>query len=165
MINGKRKNLTSLVYTQTSPGRGETGADLSAIPVDAIKRVEVLRDGASAQYGSDAIAGVVNIILKDRFEGTTVSINSGSTLKYGGSSYGVNYNSGANFGSKGFINYHISFNQQNPIIRKDKIDAASDARDLTNNSATSLAQVQKYLQKYPDGNNKNGTPENTSANS
>ena len=163
LINGKRKNLTSLVYTQTSPGRGETGADLSAIPVDAIKRVEVLRDGASAQYGSDAIAGVVNIILKDRFEGTTVSINSGSTLKYGGSSYGVNYNSGANFGSKGFINYHISFNQQNPIVRKDKIDAASDARDLTNNSATSLAQVQRYLQKYPDGNNKNGTPENTSA--
>ncbi len=70
LINGKRKNLTSLVYTQTSPGRGETGADLSAIPTDAIKRVEILRDGASAQYGSDAIAGVMNIILKDRYEGT-----------------------------------------------------------------------------------------------
>ena len=63
LINGKRKNLTSLVYTQSSPGRGETGADLSAIPTDAIKRVEILRDGASAQYGSDAIAGVINIIL------------------------------------------------------------------------------------------------------
>ena len=55
LINGKRKNLSALLYTQTSPGRGETGADISAIPTDAIKRVEILRDGASAQYGSDAI--------------------------------------------------------------------------------------------------------------
>ena len=162
LVNGKRKNLTSLVYTQTSPGRGETGADLSAIPVDAIKRVEVLRDGASAQYGSDAIAGVVNIILKDRYDATSVTVNTGSTLKYGGANYGVNYNSGANIGSKGFINYHMSFNHSDAAIRKDKIDAASDARDLTNNSATSIAQVQKYLQRFPDGNNKNGTPDNTS---
>ncbi|UUZ46820.1 TonB-dependent receptor plug domain-containing protein [Massilia sp. B-10] len=65
LINGKRKNSSALVYTQTSPGRGESGADISAIPADAIKRIEVLRDGASAQYGSDAIIGVVNIILKD----------------------------------------------------------------------------------------------------
>lgn len=162
LINGKRKNLTSLVYTQTSPGRGETGADLSAIPLDAIKRVEVLRDGASAQYGSDAIAGVMNIILKDSYDATTVSINTGSTFKYGGQSLGVNYNSGANFGKKGFINYHISFNQAEAITRKDPIDALSDARDLTNNSAFSIAQVQKYLARFPDGNNMNGTPSNTS---
>ena len=68
LVNGKRKNLSSLLYVQTSPGRGETGSDISAIPVDAIERVEVLRDGASAQYGSDAIAGVVNIVLKDKVE-------------------------------------------------------------------------------------------------
>lgn len=162
LINGKRKNLTSLVYTQTSPGRGETGADLSAIPLDAIKRVEVLRDGASAQYGSDAIAGVMNIILKDNFDATSVSINTGSTFKYGGQSYGVNYNSGANFGNKGFINYHISFNQAERIVRKDPIDGLSDARDLTNNSPFSISQVQKYLARFPDGNNQNGTPDNTS---
>lgn len=163
LINGKRKNLTSLVYTQTGPGRGETGADLSAIPTDAIKSVEILRDGASAQYGSDAIAGVINIILKDNYDGTTVSLTSGSTLNYGGFQYGLNYNSGASFGKKGFINYHISFNRQEDAIRKDKIDALSDARDLTDNSAFSIAQVQKYLQRFPDGNNKNGTPDNTSA--
>jgi iron complex outermembrane recepter protein len=52
LVNGKRKNLSSLLYVQFSPGRGETGVDLSAIPQDAIKRVEILRDGASAQYGS-----------------------------------------------------------------------------------------------------------------
>ncbi len=163
LINGKRKNLTSLVYTQTGPGRGETGADLSAIPTDAIKRVEILRDGASAQYGSDAIAGVMNIILKDSYDATSVSLTTGSTLNYGGLMYGVNYNSGANFGNKGFINYHMSFNREEAAIRKDKIDGLSDARDLTDNSAASIAQVQKYLQRFPDGNNKNGTPDNTSA--
>ncbi len=164
LINGKRKNLTSLVYTQTGPGRGETGADLSAIPTDAIKRVEILRDGASAQYGSDAIAGVMNIILKDSYDATSISLTTGSTLNYGGFQYGINYNSGANFGRKGFINYHLSLNRQEAAIRKDKIDALSDARDLSwNNSPSEIAQVQSYLQQFPDGNNKNGTPDNTSA--
>lgn len=163
LINGKRKNLTSLVYTQTGPGRGETGADLSAIPTDAIKSVEILRDGASAQYGSDAIAGVMNIILKDKYDATSLSLTSGSTFNYGGFQYGINFNSGSNFGKNGFINYHISFNRQEAAIRKDKIDALSDARDLTDNSATSVSQVQKFLQRFPDGFNKNGTPDNTSA--
>jgi iron complex outermembrane receptor protein len=163
LINGKRKNLTALVYTQTSPGRGETGADLSAIPTDAIKRVEILRDGASAQYGSDAIAGVMNVILKDRYEGTTISVNSGSTFKYGGVGYGVNYNSGANFGDKGFINYNISFNRQEAAIRKDPIDPARDFTDLTDGSPAAQAGVNAFLARFPDGLNKNGTPDNTSA--
>jgi iron complex outermembrane receptor protein len=163
LINGKRKNLTGLVYTQTSPGRGETGADLSAIPTDAIKRVEVLRDGASAQYGSDAIAGVINIILKDRYEGTDVTVNTGSTLNYGGFLYGVNYNSGANFGDKGFINYNISFSRQEAAIREDKIDAASDFRDLTDGSVNAENGVNNFLARFPDGLNKNGTPDNTAA--
>jgi iron complex outermembrane receptor protein len=59
--------LSALLYTQTSPGRGETGSDISGIPIDAIK--DVLRDGASAQYGSDAIAGVINIIKDSPKEG------------------------------------------------------------------------------------------------
>ncbi len=163
LINGKRKNLTSLVYTQSSPGRGETGADLSAIPTDAIKRVEILRDGASAQYGSDAIAGVINIILKDNYDGSSISFNTGSTVNYGGFNYGVNYNSGAKLLGKGYLNYHLALTKQEAAIRKDNISAEADARDLTNGSATSLAQVKKYLAKYPDGNNKNGTPDNTAA--
>ncbi len=79
LINGKRKNLSALLYTQTSPGRGETGADISAFPTDAIKRVEILRDGASAQYGSDAIAGVMNIILKDNPESGSATVRAGIT--------------------------------------------------------------------------------------
>ncbi|MGL5111444.1 MAG: TonB-dependent receptor plug domain-containing protein, partial [Flavobacterium sp.] len=88
LINGKRKNLSSLVYVQTSPGRGETGADISAIPTDAIERVEILRDGASAQYGSDAIAGVMNIILKKNNNVGSVTVRSGITAEGDGEMLG-----------------------------------------------------------------------------
>src|SRR5262249_25960482 len=64
LVNGKRRHQSSLVHLNNSIGRGSTGVDLNAIPVSAIDHIEVLRDGASAQYGSDAIAGVINIVLK-----------------------------------------------------------------------------------------------------
>ena len=64
LINGKRRHTTALVHVNGTMGRGSTGADLNAIPVSAIERIEILRDGAAAQYGSDAIAGVINIVLK-----------------------------------------------------------------------------------------------------
>ena len=73
LINGKRRHNTALVHVNGTVGRGSTSVDLNAIPASAIERIEVLRDGAAAQYGSDAIAGVVNIILKtgERREATT----------------------------------------------------------------------------------------------
>ncbi|HMQ61388.1 MAG TPA: TonB-dependent receptor [Flavilitoribacter sp.] len=64
LVNGKRRHTSALVHVNGTIGRGSTGVDLNAIPASAIERIEVLRDGASAQYGSDAIAGVINIILK-----------------------------------------------------------------------------------------------------
>jgi len=66
LVNGKRRHQSSLVNVFGTRGRGNSGTDLNAIPASAIKRIEVLRDGASAQYGSDAIAGVINIVLKDQ---------------------------------------------------------------------------------------------------
>jgi len=105
LINGKRKNLSALLYTQTSPCRGETGADISAIPTDAIKRVEILRDGASAQYGSDAIAGVMNIILKDTPNSGSATVRTGITSEGDGEMFGVAVNNGTNIGDdKGFVN-------------------------------------------------------------
>ena len=65
LVNGKRRHTSALVHVNGSVGRGSTGIDLNAIPPGAIGRVEVLRDGAAAQYGSDAIAGVINIVLKE----------------------------------------------------------------------------------------------------
>jgi iron complex outermembrane receptor protein len=166
LINGKRKNLSSLVYIQTSPGRGETGADISAIPMDAIKRIEVLRDGASAQYGSDAIAGVMNIILKDRYEYGTLTLNSGITQntgplgkKFDGQSFGVTLNNGANFGEKGYLNYTISLMNSALANRPGVVDAQGDANDF----GASLTTVQNFLQKFPDAGNINGQPATAAA--
>ncbi|RMG63627.1 MAG: TonB-dependent receptor [Calditrichaeota bacterium] len=66
LINGKRRHPSALVHVNGTFGRGTVGVDLNAIPKAAIERIEVLRDGAAAQYGSDAIAGVINIVLKER---------------------------------------------------------------------------------------------------
>ena len=87
LVNGKRRHQSSLVNIFGTRGRGNSGTDLNAIPASAIKRIEVLRDGASAQYGSDAIAGVINIVLKDKTDGVSGGIT------YGGYSTAV----GANF--------------------------------------------------------------------
>jgi iron complex outermembrane receptor protein len=77
LINGKRRHQSSLINLFGTRGRGNTGTDLNAIPASAIKRIEILRDGASAQYGSDAIAGVINIVLKDNTDELTGSVNYG----------------------------------------------------------------------------------------
>ncbi len=85
LINGKRRHQSSLVNIFGTRGRGNSGTDLNAIPAAAIKRIEVLRDGASAQYGSDAIAGVINIVLKDNTDGITGGITYGAySTKVGG---------------------------------------------------------------------------------
>ena len=78
LINGKRRHQSSLVNVFGTRGRGNSGTDLNAIPASAIKRIEVLRDGASAQYGSDAIAGVINIVLKDNTDGLSGGITYGA---------------------------------------------------------------------------------------
>ncbi|MDQ1164032.1 TonB-dependent siderophore receptor [Flavobacterium sp. SORGH_AS_0622] len=85
LVNGKRRHTSALVNINGSPGRGSVGTDLNAIPSFAIERIEVLRDGAAAQYGSDAIAGVINIVLKKNADFLT-----------GGIQYGTNLSSGSN---------------------------------------------------------------------
>ena len=162
LINGKRKNLSSLVYVQFSPGRGETGADLSGIPTNAIKRVEILRDGASAQYGSDAIAGVMNVILKDKYDYTTLNVNSGVTSKGDGGTYGLSFNSGSNFGKGGFINYTIGMNQQNNAVRSGKIDVPTEIATFGGNPVDD-ANITAFLKVNPTGGNINGTGEVSAA--
>ncbi|MDR7370697.1 TonB-dependent receptor [Flavobacterium aquidurense] len=159
LINGKRKNLSSLLYVQTSPGRGETGADISAIPTDAIERVEILRDGASAQYGSDAIAGVMNIILKKNASAGQVTVRSGITSEGDGEMLGVSLNSGTTVGEKGFLNYTVDFSKVNLANRPGTVDAEGDAGDFGAN----LADVQAFLAKHPDAGNINGSPETAAA--
>ena len=117
LVNGKRKNASALVYINDTPGKGEVGVDMKSIPAAAIERIEVLRDGASAQYGSDAIAGVINIILKDDVDYTTVNFRSGSTTEGDGFSKGFDASTGIRVGSKGFLNLSASFYDQEETNR------------------------------------------------
>lgn len=96
LLNGKRRHNTALVNINGSVGRGSVGTDLNAIPMAAIERIEVLRDGAAAQYGSDAIAGVINVVLKKNFNGFAVSAMAGqnfTTMPYNG---GIDIRDGLN---------------------------------------------------------------------
>ena len=77
LVNGKRRHTSALLNINGSVGRGSTGVDMNMIPTSAIERVEVLRDGAAAQYGSDAIAGVINIVLKGSDEGGSLTTTYG----------------------------------------------------------------------------------------
>ena len=160
LINGKRKNLSALLYTQTSPGRGETGADISAIPTDAIKRVEILRDGASAQYGSDAIAGVMNIILKDTPNEGSATIRTGITSEGDGEMFGIAVNNGSKIGEdKGFVNYTVDLSKVNLANRPGTVNAAGEAADF----GADIADVQSFLSRRPDAGNINGSPETAAA--
>ncbi|MCP5064423.1 MAG: TonB-dependent receptor [Ignavibacteriae bacterium] len=117
LINGKRKNHSSLVYINDTPGKGDVGVDMKSIPVSAIKGVEILRDGASAQYGSDAIAGVMNIILNDETEKTSINTYSGVTQEGDGFQYGTNLNTGFEIGETGFMNLSLGYEDQEETNR------------------------------------------------
>lgn len=171
LINGKRKNLSALLYTQDSPGRGETGADISAIPTDAIKSIQILRDGASAQYGSDAIAGVMNVILKDDYNGGSATLRSGITGEGDGEMLGVSFNNGTSIGDagKGFINYTVDFSKTTLANRPGKVSAEGEVAEFngsvfgTPQYAADLAVVNEFLSRRPDAGNINGSPETTAS--
>ncbi|HEU4521367.1 MAG TPA: TonB-dependent receptor [Thermoanaerobaculia bacterium] len=79
MVNGKRRHASALVNANNSVGRGSSGVDLNAIPASAIQEIEILREGAAAQYGSDAIAGVINLVMKSDAEPLRISVKGGMT--------------------------------------------------------------------------------------
>ncbi|AZB18861.1 TonB-dependent receptor [Chryseobacterium indologenes] len=131
LLNGKRYHQSSLINLFGTKGRGNTGYDMNTIPIGAIKRVEVLRDGASAQYGSDAIAGVINVILNDRNKGFQGNAFYGMNLfkspgnndvvsdhKIDGITFNFNGNLGTQIGSKGgFGNFTAEFSTKDYAIR------------------------------------------------
>jgi iron complex outermembrane receptor protein len=80
LVNGKRRHTSALLNINGTVGRGSVGTDMNVIPVAAIERIEVLRDGAAAQYGSDAIAGVINVVLKKQYDGLAVSLTTGANF-------------------------------------------------------------------------------------
>jgi iron complex outermembrane receptor protein len=118
LINGKRRHNSSLVNVNGTFGRGSVGTDLNAIPVAAIKRIEVLRDGAAAQYGSDAIAGVINIVLKDQVNQLDINATTGAYISENsegnmdGEQVQLNMNYGLPIGKEGYINLTGNFDNR-----------------------------------------------------
>ena len=105
LINGKRQHTTSLLNNQGTFGNGSVGTDLNALPASAIDHIEVLRDGASAQYGSDAIAGVINVVLRKNTNALTAAVTGGITSRGDGGTSDVNLNWGSALGKNGgYIN-------------------------------------------------------------
>ncbi len=109
LLNGKRRHSSALVNVNGTFGRGTVGVDLNAIPLSAIERIEVLRDGAAAQYGSDAIAGVINIVLKKQTNSLQISGNAGLSGEGDGQKVQTGVNYGFKIGEKGYFNISGDF--------------------------------------------------------
>lgn len=147
LINGKRRHTSSLVHVNGTVGRGSTGVDLNAIPASAIENVAVLRDGAAAQYGSDAIAGVIGLSLRSGVSPLTISAKAGATTHdsktlESDSSFDLGFGDGelldlgANYGfavGKGSVFVAAEYRDRNPTNR-----AGRDPRDqiVTGDAAT-----------------------------
>jgi len=120
LVNGIRyHNMVSIFNggLRGQLGRGSVSNDLNSIPVSAIEKIEVLRDGASAQYGSDAIAGVINIILKESINKTSIRVHTGQYYKGDGEKFSFGANHGISLNKKGFINFSIDFRNQEMTYR------------------------------------------------
>ncbi len=117
LVNGKRRHTTANISLDGGLNQGSTGVDISTIPVALIDHIEILRDGAAAQYGSDAIAGVINIILRRNSRGGSVESSNGQT--YAGDGFRNNESAvaGFNLGGNGFLDLAADFSRQNHTVR------------------------------------------------
>ncbi|MCG8733720.1 TonB-dependent receptor [Tenacibaculum finnmarkense] len=135
LINGKRRHQASLINLHGTRGRGNSGTDLNAIPVSAIKKIEILKDGASAQYGSDAIAGVINILLKN----DSNSLNVQTTLGFNNASKNTNTTNNIDGHIDGFT-YKIAINYGTKLFNKGFLNISSDflSKDQTSRLGTDI---------------------------
>jgi iron complex outermembrane receptor protein len=117
LVNGKRRHKSALLNVNGTFGRGTVGTDLNAIPAASIKRIEILRDGAASQYGSDAIAGVINIVTKDYTDLLDVTGMTGITGSNDGGQIKGAANYGFKIGKKGFLNVTGEFLKKDPTNR------------------------------------------------
>ncbi len=117
LINGKRRHSSSLVNVNGTVGRGSVSTDFNAIPLSAIDRIELLRDGAAAQYGSDAIAGVINIILKEQHNILHFNNHVGINTEGDGLTSMSSVNFGFEVGERGFVNISGEFRERQATNR------------------------------------------------
>ncbi|MDP6880139.1 MAG: TonB-dependent receptor plug domain-containing protein, partial [Alteromonas macleodii] len=180
LVNGKRRHTSALLNLNGSVGRGSSAVDLNAIPANAIKRIEVLRDGAAAQYGSDAIAGVINIVLKDAAEGGEVSATYGANVTTmdgvpnlegvsvgadgnlafaegsdrdvtDGQTFTLRGNVGFEWGDDGFVNVSGEYRDRGQANRSDYDQRENYARDTDGNLDPRELTVNRYNHVYGNG--------------
>ena len=142
LLNGKRRHRSAVItFLGGGLSDGAQGPDISVIPAYALKQVEVLRDGAAAQYGSDAIAGVINFALKDAREGGSVALKVGGYSEGDGELLQLQLNRGFAIGQQGFLNATAEYRQQNGTSRSVQRDDASDLIVQGNSFIASPAQI------------------------
>ena len=142
LLNGKRRHRASVIAFQGGGiNDGAQGPDISVIPSVAIKQVEVLRDGAAAQYGSDAIAGVMNFVLKDDADGGSISVKQGSYYEGDGDQTIVDGNIGLPFTKDGFVNLSFQLKNADATSRSVQRPDAQGIADAGNTSIQDPAQI------------------------
>ncbi len=146
LVNGKRRHRSAVIsWLGNGIADGAQGPDISPIPAIALQRVEVLRDGASAQYGSDAIAGVMNFQLKDSYEGGSIEIKPGIFQEGDGFTYSAAGNIGLG-SAKGWANLSLEYGNADETVRSYQ---RQDAIDLTNAGNTDVADpAQRWGQPF-----------------
>ena len=146
LVNGKRRHRSAVIsWLGNGVADGAQGPDISPIPAIALKRVEVLRDGASAQYGSDAIAGVMNFQLKDNYQGGSIEIKPGIFQEGDGFTYSAAGNVGLG-SEKGWANLSLEYGNADETVRSYQ---RQDAIDLVNAGNTHVADpAQRWGQPF-----------------
>jgi len=142
MVNGKRRHRASVIAFQGGGvNDGSQGPDISVIPSIALKSVEVLRDGAAAQYGSDAVAGVINFVLNDSAEGGSLKVKQGQFSEGDGDTTVVMGNFGMPLTDAGFMNISFQMKENEATSRSVQRPDAQALIDAGNNSVTRPAQI------------------------
>ncbi|PIP79396.1 MAG: TonB-dependent receptor [Gammaproteobacteria bacterium CG22_combo_CG10-13_8_21_14_all_40_8] len=142
LVNGKRRHRSAVItFLGGGLSDGAQGPDLSVIPTSAIQAVEVLRDGASAQYGSDAIAGVLNFRLKESSEGGSMELKTGQYFEGDGDTVQVSGNVGLPLTDKGFFNFSYEYKEADATSRSVQRSDAADLIAAGNTDVPQLAQI------------------------
>ena len=150
LVNGKRRHRGSVIsFLGGGISDGAQGVDISSIPALALKQVEVLRDGASSQYGSDAIAGVINFVLRDADQGADLQVNYGSTYEGDGDNYRVAGNIGLPLGKSGFINLTGEINDVEGTVRSVVRDDVLALIAAGNTDVADFQTVNSYTSEVP----------------
>ncbi len=150
LVNGKRRHRGSVIsFLGGGISDGAQGVDISAIPSLALKQVEVLRDGASSQYGSDAIAGVINFVLKDSAEGGVIEAQYGSTYEGDGDNYRIAGNVGLPLGDAGFINITAEYGETDGTVRSVVRDDVLALIAAGNTAASDFLTINTFTDEVP----------------